>query len=67
MDKSSADTALTNAGFRVQFASDVQDDASCRNVGNIASQDPAGGGVFRLGTTVSLRVFVPPAPPRQCG
>jgi hypothetical protein len=51
----------------MSIVGEVEDGVACNNVGNIATQTPGGGAVRDLGTTIDVKVFVRPAPPRVCG
>jgi len=59
--------AINAAGFRGAIVGEVEDSAACNRVGTIATQSPTGGAVLPLGSTVSVKVFVKPKPPRVCG
>ncbi len=52
LSQTSADTALTNAGFRVDHSYQV----SSKSPGNVIAQDPASGGSAGLGSSVQVTI-----------
>jgi hypothetical protein len=57
-----AKTMLQSAGYVVVVQSVI--DHLCNNIGEVISQSPGGGTVLAAGSTVTIRVGVPP--PHQC-
>lgn len=60
-----AQTALQAAGFDSGLINYV-DDSTCKKIGKVISQSPAGGTVTFQGSLVILTVWQMPPPPFQC-